>query len=185
MRFELLEDRIGDSGRDFRAALGLKLSQRGDPGDPDFQVGFGATVDDMVVEWREFQFVEDTASCDSVMMSGPGEPHILGVRKDPATGAILIEYDPACFAVDNNIEIGPLEMVSSYAYSWHDCSIGNTGAYGFNPGSGDYFFLIVANDGEGKEGSYGRNSSNEERPEDQTDWSCSLVQSLGNRCDQP
>jgi hypothetical protein len=42
---------------------------------------------------------------------------------------------------------------------------GVPGNAAFDPGSGNSFFLIVANDGV-KEGSYGTNSTDDQRPED-------------------
>ncbi len=58
LTFELLEDRIGDAGDAFQGAFGFMVTQKAQPGDPDPQPGFGAAVDDVVLEWREFTLVE-------------------------------------------------------------------------------------------------------------------------------
>ena len=56
--------------------------------------------------------------------------------------------------------------------------------YDFDPGPGSYFFLVVANDGLGVEGSYGTDSVTEERPEeDLNDPVCSFPQQLTLQCD--
>ena len=61
MRFVTLEDTLGDSGNSFQGALGFLVIE-GTTIPP--QPGFGAAVDDMVVQWREFRLVKDTTECD-------------------------------------------------------------------------------------------------------------------------
>jgi len=95
----------------------------------------------------------------------PGETQALIVSKGSTPGSLELAYAPACDAVDHNLYIGELTSIAGYAYSEVECSVGTGGSVTFDPGSGSYFFLIVANDGT-KEGSYGRDSSGAERPED-------------------
>jgi len=177
MRYEMLEDRIGDSGNSFQAAFGMLLEEKADSGYPDPQPGFGVSLDDVVVQWREITLVPDGAAC------APGEPTLLGVGKQPS-GALIITYEPACAALDNNIEYGLLANVGSYGYSGRECSIGNTGYREFDPGPGDFFWILVANDGDAVEGSYGRDSGGNERPADLGGSSCPMTQNLAGRCDE-
>lgn len=119
----------------------------------------------------------------AVHFATPGEARMLLVD-DVVGGVMTISYTPACSSVDNVIVYGPLQDVAVYGYTGQECSIGNSGSHaGFDPGSGSVFFMIVANDGSGVEGSYGLDSSGVERPEDSGDPTCSLVQDLSQRCD--
>jgi len=115
----------------------------------------------------------------------PGEAtalHVVAI--DGTTGELELSYTPACNAVDHSIVFGPLGDVSSYGYSGQVCSIGSTGAVtGFDPGSGNAFFLLIGNDGAGIEGSYGTTGEGTERPEDQADSLCAAMQDLSRRCD--
>jgi len=59
--------------------------------------------------------------------------------------------------------------------------VGNSGSISsFDPGEGSFFFLVVGNDGDGVEGSYGTDSGLRERP---FDPGCLLAQNLALRCD--
>ena len=64
LRFELLEDRIGDSGNTFQAALGFRVDESTDLAAPS-QTGFGVTIDDVRIDWREVQCVADAANCST------------------------------------------------------------------------------------------------------------------------
>ncbi len=96
---------------------------------------------------------------------------------DKLTGDITIRYTPACDATDHTIYYGPLDQVSSYAYSGAACQVGTTGSAAFNPGPGSFFFVIVGHNGTA-EGSYGRDSAGAERPEDTGTPACDLPQDL-------
>ncbi|MCP3982208.1 MAG: S8 family serine peptidase [bacterium] len=63
MRFSTLEDIYGTTGDTFHAALGMINFEKPDPSYPDPSPGFGVTVDDMVIEWREFDLVADATNC--------------------------------------------------------------------------------------------------------------------------
>ena len=151
------------------------VRQKAEPSDPDPQPGFGAAVDDVVVEWREFTLVDDATGC------APGEPVILAVDKDGED--VLIDYESGCGSANHNLVFGPLVSVGTYGYSGHDCSIGDGGTYRFQPGPGDYFWIVVPTDGVAIEGSYGRDSAGAERPEETSDWDCAFTQQLAGRCD--
>lgn len=116
---------------------------------------------------------------------GPGEP--TGLRVDSIhrqTGKISLSCSPACASADHTIVFGALEQVEAYGYSGQVCGVGNSGSISnFDPGDGSFFFLVVGNDGDGVEGSYGTDSGLRERPEHQLDPDCALVQDLALRCD--
>jgi hypothetical protein len=174
MRHVLLEDLVGDTGNRMQAALGLMVLE----GTPDLPAtaSFGVAVDDVVLEWREFELVPDQASC------GPGEVKVLSPGNQ-GNGTIDIYYQPACESVDNTIVYGALANVGTLpaGYAGAVCGIGNTGSHlSFNPMAGSYFFLVVANDGGVVEGSYGQASGVERPPRP---GNCSYVQDLTLRCD--
>jgi hypothetical protein len=108
---------------------------------------------------------------------------------DAGTGTISISFEPACASSGHHIEYGLLDGVSTLAYTGQDCSVGTSGVYeSFAPGSGSFFFLVVGNDGQGTEGSYGVSyidGAFEERSPDLIDPSCSWTQDLSRRCDAP
>jgi hypothetical protein len=116
--------------------------------------------------------------------SGSPLAPLLVTDRDPATGEMRLSYQSGCDSTDNNIYIGPLEQVSSLAWSDEACSIGTTGTVsGFNPGAGSYFFVIVGNDGI-DEGSYGQQNLGgsivERGPH--VGSTCGEVQNLANAC---
>lgn len=88
--------------------------------------------------------------------SGPPLAPLVVTGYDAASGELRLSYQSGCGATDNTIYYGPLDQVSSLAWSGEACGIGTSGTHpGFHPGSGSYFFVIVGDDGAG-EGSYGR-----------------------------
>jgi hypothetical protein len=74
---------------------------------------------------------------------------------DASNLEIDLTYTPACDATDHTVYYGDLSGVASYTYTGAACFVGATGTASFDPGSGSYFFLVVANDGS-EEGSYGK-----------------------------
>ena len=87
----------------------------------------------------------------------PGEASELRVvAYSPSTGALTLNFQPACGATGHHIEFGPLSAVATHAYTGQVCGIGVSGSFGpFDPGPGSSFFLVVGDDGAGIEGSYG------------------------------
>ncbi len=108
---------------------------------------------------------------------------------DPATGAMSLSYQPACGATDHHIEYGPLSAVSVLGYSDQQCGLGVSGSVAaFQPGPGSYFFLIVASNDGGQEGSYGlmnMGGVTMERPANPGQTSCPFTQDLSAACDGP
>jgi len=62
MRYFTLEDLYGDTGDRFQAAFGFD-TREARPGAPEAQPGFGLSIDDVVIEWREFVLVPDETDC--------------------------------------------------------------------------------------------------------------------------
>jgi len=116
------------------------------------------------------EMASTSAPVTSVTVGVPGEPSHQTVPAeqmragyDDGTGFIDMTYTPACDAADHTIYYGDLAGVSTYSYSGAECSIGVGGSYSFDPGTGSFFFLVVANDGN-EEGSYGKDTLFTERP---------------------
>jgi hypothetical protein len=61
MRFGTLEDVYGDSGNSFQGAIGF-YSVQGTPAQAVPANGYGIGLDDMVVQWKEFQPRKDQTS---------------------------------------------------------------------------------------------------------------------------
>ena len=57
-----VEDIYGPSAETFQAALGFRVLE-GDWTSGAAQTSFGASLDDMVLEWREFKLMDDAAEC--------------------------------------------------------------------------------------------------------------------------
>ncbi len=113
--------------------------------------------------------------------SGPASPMLVTGYSSPS-GAISVSYGPACGAIDHTIYYGDLSQVATMSFSGQACSLGTSAAATFNPGSGSFFWVIVGNDAV-VEGSYGKNSSGVERPEDSGLTTCQVPQNLTAPCD--
>ncbi|MGH9868036.1 MAG: choice-of-anchor V domain-containing protein [Candidatus Polarisedimenticolia bacterium] len=118
--------------------------------------------------------------------SGSGLPPLEVTGLDPATGNMTLTYGPACGATGHSLYFGPLAAVASYGWSGAVCGIGSSGSVAsFNPGTGSYFFVIVARNST-KEGSYGLSfdgTTSTERPP--FTGACGVVQDLTASCDAP
>jgi hypothetical protein len=113
----------------------------------------------------------------------PGEADAMHASYNAATGAIDVTYAVPCDSANHRIVYGPLSGVASYAWSGMACNLGISGNASFDPGPGNAFFVIVANDATA-EGSYGKDGAGVERPEANS-GACDLPQHLANRCDVP
>jgi hypothetical protein len=98
------------------------------------------------------------------------------------TGGIDVTYAMPCSTTNHRIVYGPLASLPTYGWSGMACGLGTSGTASFDPGAGDAFFVIVANDAN-HEGSYGTSSTGGERPEATGMGTCDLPQSLPSRCD--
>jgi hypothetical protein len=94
-----------------------------------------------------------------------------------AGGLVDLTYTAACDSTDHTIVYGDLSAVSSYGYSGTVCGVGTSGNTSFDPGTGSYFFLVVANNGS-EEGSYGVDGALLERPEAIGVGACDMPQNL-------
>jgi YVTN family beta-propeller protein len=100
--------------------------------------------------------------------------------------AVHVNYTSGCNATDDTIYWGASSgSISSLSWVGQACHLGTNGAATFDPGtpSGGSFmyFVIVANDGT-KEGSYGKNSSGQERPAASALGGCTYTQDLSGTC---
>jgi len=100
------------------------------------------------------------------------------MRASRGTGNLVdLQYTPACDAADHTIFYGDLLDVAGYVYAGSTCAAGTSGSASFDAGTGNVFFLIVANNGI-EEGSYGRDDGFVERPEASGVGVCDLPQNL-------
>jgi len=60
---QTFEDFYGDTGDSFKAAIGLLNFEKAAMADPDPAAGFGLTIDDVLVEWKEFTLIADGSEC--------------------------------------------------------------------------------------------------------------------------
>lgn len=102
-------------------------------------------------------------------------------QKSTGTSITCTYTNGGSCTTDNTIYYGPLSSVSSYGYSGSVCNLGTSGTATFDPGPGNWFWVIVSNNGT-KEGSYGKNSNGSERPEAVGIGSCDYPQDLNNTC---
>jgi uncharacterized repeat protein (TIGR01451 family) len=63
MRFVTLSDFFGDAGSSFQGALGMLNFEATVP--PEAASGFGLSVDDMRIAWREFRLDQDATDCNA------------------------------------------------------------------------------------------------------------------------
>jgi hypothetical protein len=176
---ETLEDRIGDSGSCFEAAFGFEVRES-DVSGVESLAGFGATIDDVVLEWCETSQVADGTTCPAPAAETPGEVHI-NFAFSPAQGSTFVHanYDPPCLATRHALYWRPCNEPEEW--SGANCNIGASGTVEFElPPSGCYAWVIVGNDGF-FEGSYGQDSDDVERPP--YPEGCNLVQDLPRACD--
>lgn len=116
--------------------------------------------------------------------SDPAAMSPMTASYNKVSGAIDVTYAMPCAASNHRIAYGPLGSLPTYGWSGMACSVGTSGAASFDPGPGDAFFVIVANDAS-VEGSYGTRSTGLERPEAAGLGGCDLPQNLASRCDGP
>ena len=82
-------------------------------------------------------------------------------KTDDGSG-ISVHWDVStCAATNYHLLYGPLESVGGYQLTGGVCGLGTAGSYDWTvgPGGGCLWFVVVADDGAGMEGSWGTNSS--------------------------
>jgi hypothetical protein len=127
----------------------------------------------------DLNYDEADTDCGAVSVT-PGETaQLLVTAHDPGVSTMTLQYGIACVATEHTLVWGPIDQVSTYAYSGQNCLIGNTGTYDWNYPTGSLFFLIAGQDTTNV-GSYGLDSAGVERPIDPT---CGQTQDLTSRCD--
>lgn len=125
----------------------------------------------------------------SFVVSPPGEAGKSGspLTAQPGTGtAVNISFSPSNCATDHSVYWGTGPISGGLNWTSAVCGLGSSGSASFDPGapvSGSfYYFVVVGNNGI-NEGSYGRNSLNEEREEATEIMSCDFAQQLNGACD--
>ena len=110
MRFGTLEDVYGDSGNSFQGAIGF-YNQQGTPAQAVPANGYGIGLDDMVVQWKEFQARKDQTSCTPIADVSGGSCAAVEIDTSNlyeggvALGVSIVEeypYDPVNFKNDCN-----------------------------------------------------------------------------------
>ncbi len=119
----------------------------------------------------------------------PGEAsgasgELLTAAYDRVTGEIVVSYTPACDSSNHTIYFGDLADVSTHTYADAICWLGAGGTARFDPDRDDAFFLVVGQNGT-IEGSYGRDSADNERPESTGIGNCDIPQDLSGSCAVP
>ena len=171
------EDGSGEQPPGTEDSIGLDNDGdgRSDQADPDCNSGLATTPG------------EAADAC------GPGDA-LLVSSFDAGTGDITLSYGIPCSATSSIIYLGPLTFadVAAYNYTGQECVTGTGGSHTFNPGAGDYFFL-VAGSTFSEQGSLGQapigfdpNTPSRafyvERPWDPNN-SCSVALDPNGRCD--
>jgi hypothetical protein len=124
----------------------------------------------------------DSASVTVAQLT-PGETTAMVVTGfDNGTEDVTVSYSLPCGTTDHAVYLGDLANVASMSFDSQVCSLGASGTATFPTGTGDRFWVLVANDGS-FEGSYGTDSNDVERPEDTSLTTCSYPQDLPARCD--
>lgn len=120
----------------------------------------------------------------SAVVGVPGEASHFDLPSDMmlasyngTTGEVDLTYTPACDATDHTVYYGDINNVAAYGYADAACFLGTSGTASFDPGSGSWFFLIVASNGT-DEGSYGKDANLVERPEAVGVGVCDVPQDL-------
>jgi hypothetical protein len=128
----------------------------------------------------------------SLNRSGSGVSPVGEAAFDAATAIRVTGYDPefdelrftfgaACGATAHIVVYGDLASPSRGAYSGAACTGGSGGATAFTPGIESVFFVVAGSNG-ASEGSYGRTSQGDERPEAIGLAACDLPQDLTSGC---
>ena len=139
------------------------------------------------------QGVESESTCSvDCSPAAPGEAGTtqaggwMTLAYDRAGDVITVQYGPSCSALDHAIAWSELTSanLSSYAWSGRECAVGTSGTFDWSQtGTPASTFFVVVGTGVGEEGSYGRDSGESERPEDETAASCQVPRVLYRRCD--
>jgi hypothetical protein len=119
---------------------------------------------------------------------GPGEAsrqsipaHAMLASWNKGAGQIHVTYTAACNSLSHAAYWGNLSQISTYAWSGSQCASG-AGNIDFTPPVEDIFFVVVGNNGT-NEGSYGKDSLNNQRPEATGIGACDYLQLLSPSCD--
>jgi len=140
---------------------------------------------------QECELVMDSVINCSVnfSISPPGEASKSGSPMVVASGdgtVIDVTYTPANCAADHAIYWGMGPITETLDWSTAACGFGNSGMASIDPGTlapGHFFYFVVVGNNGDYEGSYGKDSSNIERPEATGISNCEWEQQLFGACD--
>ncbi len=151
---------------------------------------------DILVEWADGSTTTMTGLAANQRVTAapqvgvaPGEASAdpagqLTATYDRMTEEIRVTYTPACDSPNHTIYYGDLANVSTLTYAGAACWLGASGTASFDPDRKDAFFLVVGHNGT-IEGSYGRDSADNERPESVGIATCDIPQDLSGTCGVP
>jgi len=114
------------------------------------------------------------------IIQNPAEAGPMLCQKNANSSITCTYTNGGSCATDNVIYYGLLSAVSQYGYVGAICKVGTSGTVTFSLAAGDWFWVIVSNNGL-YEGSYGKDSSGIERPEAIL-MPCDFPQDLTNTC---
>ena len=114
-----------------------------------------------------------------------GTTPLQAVRLTAAGDAIELSWDAtSCPATDTNLLYGELGLVAGYILGGSVCGLGTSGSYLWSSvPAGDLYFLVVATDGAGTEGSWGVDGAGQERNGPVSSGACGVaVKDLSATC---
>ncbi len=101
-------------------------------------------------------------------------------------GAMLqLDYEPACGAADHAVFWGASPIAGALAWTSGQCGFGTTGQIAFDPGlpaPGQFHYFVIVGQSPALEGSFGQDSTGNERPEALGLAVCELPLSLAGAC---
>jgi len=138
---------------------------------------------------RDFSLTVGSGStCSQVVCSGalPVEDTQLLVGKTGVGDPLQLVFTPSCHTIDSTVYRGTATgAMTGIVWTSATCGFGSGGTASFSPGTpapgSFYYFVVVASNGV-KQGSYGKSSSNVERPAASGLGACNLPQQLGGTC---
>jgi uncharacterized delta-60 repeat protein len=125
-------------------------------------------------------------SCSTTFYSGgPGEASKGGSALTATKGggtSVNVTYTPANCATDHTAYWGVGPIAGALAWTGAACGLGASGAASFDPGdpaAGSFVYFVIVGDNGSVEGSYGKHSSDTERPDTPETIECHPQQLAG------
>jgi hypothetical protein len=124
----------------------------------------------------------------SAVYANPGEASPVELRAGKGDGtAIQLTYAPSCAASDHVVYLGGNgpSAIAALSFTSSFCAVGASGFASIDPGDpadGSFFYFVIVGQNATREGSYGWDSTDVERPEAVGVGACDLPQGLGTIC---